>query len=69
MAEIYDFPGMEVGGETDKVRAERCMKKIIGDLEEDNCGIVPDFRITGANISSGIIIVAKPYEVPATSPN
>ena len=69
MAEIYDFPGMEVGGETDKERATRCMGRIIEILKEENCGIVPDFRITGAQISSGIIVVAKPYNVPATSPN
>ena len=70
MAEIHDlFPGMKADGKGDKERATRCMSRIIEVLKEENCGMVPDFRITGANLSSGIIVIAKSYEVPAKSLN
>ena len=70
MGEVHDlFPGIKASGETDKVRADRCMSRIIEVLKEENCGVVPDFRLVGLNISAGITVIAKPYEVPATSPN
>lgn len=73
MAEILDlFPGLKVddeGGETDKVRAVRCLNRITEILKEENCGILPDIRFVGMNMSAGITIIAKPYEVPATSQN
>ena len=70
MAEVVDlFPGLKASGETDKARAERCMKKIIEDLKEDNCVIVPNFGFVGLSMSAGITVIAKPYGVPATSPN
>lgn len=70
MGELHDlFPGIKASGENDKARAERCMRKIMRDLEEDNCGIVPNFGFIGLTMSAGITVVAKPYEVPATSPN
>lgn len=70
MADVYElFPGMRAGNETDKERAKRCLGKIAEALKEENCIVVPDFRIVGLEISSGIIILAKPYDVPMTTPN
>ena len=70
MGELHDlFPGLKASGETDKARADRCMNRIIEVLKEENCAIIPDFRFIGLTMSAGITILAKPYEVPATSPN
>lgn len=70
MGELHDlFPGIKASGENDKARAERCMNRIIEVLKEENCGILPDFRFIGLTMSAGITILARPYEVPATSPN
>ena len=70
MAEVYElFPGIKAGEETDKARAERCMSRVIEVLQEENCGLLPDFRLVGATVSAGITIIAKPLDVPTTTLN
>jgi len=70
MGEVHDlFPGLKVDEGSNKARAERCMSRIIEVLEEENCNIVPDFRLSGMTMSVGITVVAKPYGVPETSLN
>ena len=70
MGEVHDlFPDMKVSNENDKARAERCLSRIVEVLKEENCGILPDFRVLGLQMSSGIVVIAKSYEVPATSLN
>lgn len=69
MAEVVDlFPDMQVGEEY-KDRAKACLLEIVEVLKKHHCIILPEFSMTGPNVTWGVKVIAQKLEVPLTSPN
>jgi len=69
MAEVVDlFPDMKVG-EEDTERAKECLLEIVEVLKKHRCAILPEFSMTGPNVSWGVRVVVRKPDVPLTGSN
>ena len=56
-------------GETDKKRAEKCLKKVQEVLDRYDCFITPVITIAGTKIMAMMDVAAKPRKIPGRTDN